>query len=104
MTVVGDGEQTRDYTNVRDIVAANIIMMESDDDTIHGEIFNVGTGISYSVNDLVEMIGGAEASYINLPPRPGEARHTKADNSKLRWHGWEPVVDLGEWLTLGEKI
>ena len=104
MTVVGDGEQTRDYTNVRDIVAANIVMMESDDDTIHGEIFNVGTGISYSVNDLVEMIGGAEASYINLPPRPGEARHTKADNSKLRWHGWEPVVDLGEWLTLGEKI
>ena len=98
MTVVGDGEQTRDYVNARDIVAANIIMMQSDDDTIHGEIFNVGTGVSYSVNDLVEMIGGENASCVNLPPRPGEARHTKADNSKLRAHGWKPEVSLDEWL------
>jgi UDP-glucose 4-epimerase len=98
MTVVGDGKQTRDYTHVSDVVNANVSAMTAPKEAC-GEIFNIGTGVNYSVLDLVKMIGGNTGSYIHIPARLGEARHTKADISKAnRILNWKPKVKLEDWL------
>jgi UDP-glucose 4-epimerase len=82
-TVVGDGTQTRDFTFVTDVVDAVVTAARSD---LSGEILNVGSGNTYSVNRLVELLGG-EVSYI--PKRPGEPDCTFADTSKInRLLGW----------------
>lgn len=94
MTVVGDGLQTRDYTHVYDVVQANILATECSEGL--GEIINIGTGISHNILDLVEMIGG---EHIHIDPRPGECRHTKANNEKAkRILEWEPTKNLKEYL------
>ena len=94
MTVVGDGLQTRDYTNVADVVSANLAAMEVDKG--FGEIYNVGTGKDYSILDLVKMIGG---EYTHIPERIGESRHTRANISKTKKVlGWKPVVKLKDYL------
>ena len=94
MTVVGDGLQTRDYTHVYDVVQANILATECTEGL--GEIINIGTGISHNILDLVEMIGG---DHIHIDPRPGECRHTKANNEKAkRILKWEPTQSLKEYL------
>ena len=99
MTVVGDGLQTRDYTHVSDVVEANIKAITAPKEAC-GELFNIGTGNSYSVLDLVKMVGGKAADYIHIPPRKGEARHTKADITKAKnILKWKPSVDLNNWIT-----
>jgi UDP-glucose 4-epimerase len=95
MTVVGDGLQTRDYTNVKDVVRANILAAESKR-VGNGEVINIGVGKSYSVMDLVDMIGG---EHVFIPPRIGESRHTLADVSKANYLlEWEPEINLEDWL------
>ena len=79
MTIVGDGEQRRDFTHVNDVVEANIRAAYAEG--VVGEIINVGTGTNHSVNELADMVGGPR---VTLPQRPGEARITLADNSKLK--------------------
>ena len=99
MTVVGDGLQTRDFTHVSDVVEANIKAATTTNSHAFGKTFNVGTGRSCSVMDLVKMIGGEDALYVNMPERVGECRHTKADITKIRKYlNWEPKVKLEEWL------
>tara|TARA_R110001592_G_scaffold39517_3_gene130146 strand:- start:96 stop:983 length:888 start_codon:yes stop_codon:yes gene_type:complete len=94
MTVVGDGMQTRDYTHVKDVVNVNLLATQCKEG--FGEIFNIGTGISYSVLDLVKFVGGP---FTNIPPRPGESRHTQADNSKAKAIlKWEPKLTLKEYF------
>lgn len=94
MTVVGDGLQTRDYTHVSDVVMANVLATKCDHG--FGEIFNIGTSISHSVLDLVEMIGG---DYIHIPPRLGESRYTRANNEKAkRVLKWEPKYKLVDYI------
>ena len=93
-TVVGNGEQTRDFTYVSDIVDAFIAAAESD---IVGERFNVGSGHTYSVNRLVELLGGKDASVIHIPKRPGEPDCTFADITKItKCLNWRPKVTLEE--------
>lgn len=88
-TVVGDGTQTRDFTYVSDVVDALIKAAESD---INCEITNIGSGNTYSVNCLVELLGG-EVVYI--PKRPGEPDLTWADITKAKKIlGWKPKVNL----------
>ncbi len=95
MTVVGDGLQTRDYTHVSDVVRANILAAESDSTTT-GEIINIGSGVNYSIMDLVDMIGG---DYAYIAPRIGEVRHTLADiNVAKKLLNWSPKVQLKDWL------
>lgn len=97
MTIVGDGEQTRDYTHVSDVVAANIAAMNAPKEAC-GELFNIGTGTRYSVNDIAKLVGG---EVTHIPPRLGEARDTQADNSKARRIlNWEPKVKLEDWLNV----
>ena len=86
-TVVGDGTQTRDFTFVTDIVAALIAAAAAD---VSGEIFNVGSGGTYSVNALVRLLGG---DAVHIPKRPGEPDCTFADITKIRRVlGWSPAV------------
>lgn len=86
-TVVGDGEQTRDFTYVTDVVDA---LVTAADSGVSGRSFNVGSGDTYSVNRLVELLGGP-VTYI--PKRPGEPDCTFADITRIRTElGWQPSV------------
>jgi len=88
-TVVGDGEQTRDFTFVTDVAQAVITATQSD---FSGQIYNVGSGATVSVNRLVELLGGEK---IHIPKRPGEPDCTYADISKIRSDlGWEPRIPI----------
>jgi len=88
-TVVGDGTQTRDFTFVTDVANAFIVAAASN---ISGEIFNVGSGHTYAINHLVDLLGG-EKTFI--PHRPGEPLCTFADISKFtRQTDWQPRVSL----------
>jgi len=90
-TVVGDGTQTRDFTFVNDVVDAFVRSAES---KIEGEIFNVGSGGTYSINHLVELLGGEK---LHIPKRPGEPDCTFADMRKIsQFLGWHPSVSFKE--------
>ncbi len=90
LTVVGDGTQTRDFTYVTDVVDAMVKAAESN---VTG-VFNVGSGGTYAVNDLAEMIGG---NIIHIPKRPGEPDCTFADTRKIQQAlGWAPRVSFVE--------
>ena len=94
-TVVGDGNQTRDFTFVSDVVSAIIAAAESD---LSGEIINIGSNNTYSINRLVELLGG-EITYI--PKRPGEPDCTWADITKAtQLLDWEPKVSLEEGVDI----
>jgi UDP-glucose 4-epimerase len=88
-TVVGDGEQTRDFTFVTDVARAFLAAAQSD---MRNQIFNVGSGSHYSINHLVGLLGG-EITY--LPKRPGEPDCTFADVSAIQQAlGWQAEVDF----------
>ena len=90
-TVVGDGTQTRDFTFVSDVAAAFLRAAES---PVIGEAINVGSGNHYSVNRLVELLGG---DIVRLPKRPGEPDCTFADTGKIeRLLGWRAQVPFAE--------
>ncbi|EKR74399.1 SDR family oxidoreductase [Leptospira noguchii] len=88
-TVVGDGKQTRDFTYVRDVVEAVFAAAQSDK---VGEIYNVGSGATISVNRIVELLKG-EVTYI--PKRPGEPDSTFADITKIKKDlKWSPKISI----------
>jgi UDP-glucose 4-epimerase len=90
-TVVGDGRQTRDFTYVTDVAEAFVLAAASE---LSGEPLNVGSGNHYSVNRLVELLGGA-VEYI--PKRPGEPDTTFADIAKItKALGWRAKVTFEE--------
>jgi len=88
-TVVGDGSQTRDFTYVTDVVNAICAAAESE---ISGEVINVGSDNTYSVNRLVELLGG---EVVHIPKRPGEPDCTWADIEKAKTLlSWKPKIDF----------
>lgn len=90
-TVVGDGTQTRDFTYVSDVADAVVTAAASD---VTGEVLNVGSGATYSINRLVELLGGP---VIHIPKRPGEPDCTFADITKIRrLLNWTPKVSFEE--------
>lgn len=90
-TVVGDGTQTRDFVNGRDVARAFFLAAERGRP---GEVYNLGAGNPQSVNRLVELLGG---DVVRLPKRPGEPDATWADTTKIRTElGWEPEVAFEE--------
>jgi UDP-glucose 4-epimerase len=96
LTIVGDGEQRRDFTHVFDIVEANIAAMNCQSE-LKGEIFNIGAGHNYSVNEVATLISN---SHEHLPARLGEARETLANNSKARsLLGWAPKLKLEDYIS-----
>lgn len=98
LTIVGDGEQRRDFTHVSDVVQANILAATVDaDKKVYGLVYNVGNGVNYSINEIADSISDNQ---VNIPPRVGESRITLANNSRLKTtFGWEPKVNLMEWIS-----
>jgi nucleoside-diphosphate-sugar epimerase len=100
IAIYGDGEQTRDFTYVGNIVDATIRAGEAEG--ANGEIFNVATGAPASVNQLADAIGrilGANVERRYLPPRPGDLRDSWADLSKSEQIlGYSPRVGFEEGL------
>ena len=98
LTIVGDGEQRRDFTHVSDVVQANILAATVDaDKEVYGLVYNVGNGVNYSINEIADSISDNQ---VNIPPRVGESRITLANNSRLKTtFGWEPKVNLMEWIS-----
>jgi len=97
LTIVGDGEQRRDFTHVSDVVEANYLMATKDLPLeAFGQVYNVGTGTNHSVNELADMISNNQ---VHIPPRKGESRITLADNTRLRNLGWQPKVTIDTWIS-----
>lgn len=95
LSIVGDGEQTRDFTHIRDVVRANLAAMKSEK-VGKGEVINVGTGRNVSVNFLADLIGGEERT--SLPARI-EAQDALADVSRAKaLLDWAPEVTLEEGI------
>lgn len=93
MTIFGDGEQSRDFTHVSDVVAGLIRAMEK---PVRHESINLCNGRNVTINKIAELIGG-ERNY--LPPRKGDILHTLGDNSKAReLLSWEPKVSIEEGI------
>jgi len=98
--VHGDGEQTRDFVHVSDVVRANVAAAESNRT---GETYNVGSGRQTSIKELAELcvgIASVDVEYEHGPTREGDVRHSCADISKIRADlGFEPVISLRTGLT-----
>jgi UDP-glucose 4-epimerase len=100
ITVEGDGEQTRDFVHVSDVVRANLAAARTD----HvGRAFNVGTGESTSINDLaraVQSATGLGTEVVHVDARPDDIRRSRADISRARERlGFDPRIDLETGLT-----
>jgi UDP-glucose 4-epimerase len=97
LTIVGDGNQRRDFTYVGDVVNANILAATKEvDNEAFGQVYNVGTGTNYSVNQISRMISD---NIVNIAPRVGEARISLANNQKLSsTFGWKPTMVLEDWI------
>ncbi len=94
MTITGDGTQTRDLVHVRDIARANILAATAAG-VGKGEVINIGTGKSYSINEIAQSIGGP----IKYIPARLEPHTTRADNTRAReLLGWKPTVTLEEGI------
>jgi UDP-glucose 4-epimerase len=93
LTIVGDGEQRRDFTHVYDVVDANICAMMTN---FSGITVNIGSGKNYSVNEIAAFISD---DTITIPERPGEARETLADNSRAqKLLSWTPKCTLEDYF------
>jgi UDP-glucose 4-epimerase len=96
--VFGDGEQTRDFTFVKDAVAANILATESE----ASGIFNIGSGQSITINRLVKLVlelTGSQVKPVYRQLRAGDVRHSLADISRAKAFGYEPQYDLRAGLS-----
>jgi UDP-glucose 4-epimerase len=97
LTIVGDGEQRRDFVYVGDIVNANVMAALSNPNSdAFGKVYNIGTGKNYSVNEIAEMFNHP---IINIPPRLGESRISLANNDKFcNKFGWKPSMKVEDWV------
>ena len=102
MTIVADGEKkTRDFTNVKDVVRANILAMESPK-VGYAEIINIGTGKNYTIKELSDMFSGPIQV---IPARAGETVITLADNSRAKeLLGWMPTISLPDGVAELKKL
>ena len=95
LTIVGDGEQRRDFTHIDDIVDG---LVKCSEQPFRGEIFELGRGKNYSINEIADMFG-KDYPRINLPSQPGEYDRTLADYSLAQdVLGWEPTVDIKDYI------
>lgn len=98
----GDGEQTRDFTHIANVVDANLKAASVDDEVAFGEVFNIGCGERISINRLwavIRELTGAEVEARHGPPRAGDVRDSLASIEKAREVlGFEPLVGLEDGL------
>lgn len=100
LTIVPDGEQSRDFTHVKDVVRANLLAAESFL-VGRGEVINVGCGKAYTINKVANLIGG---NTVFVEPRI-EPKHTLADNSLAKeLLGWEPQIAFEDGIQELKKL
>jgi len=96
IVIFGDGEQTRDFVFVKDVVQANLLVSEK------GEgIYNVGAGSTVTINQLARQIvsmTGSKSRIVHADPRPGDVKHSSADISRIKAIGFEPDAERDEAL------
>lgn len=98
LIIFGDGEQTRDFIYVRDIVAANVFLATQSEAT---GVFNVAYGQRMTINELAREIirlTGSRSQIQHAPERPGDVKHSLASIEKLRSTGFQPVGHLADGL------
>jgi len=96
MTIVGDGLQKRDFTNVEDVVEANMAASVCENPLALGQVMNIGTGTNCTILDLAKYIGG---EYKFIPARPAESRVSLADASKAKsLLGWQAKKTLIQYI------
>lgn len=101
MTIYGDGEQTRAYTHVTDIVKANWLAFEKEVNGGQFDVFNIGTDVETSVNQIAKLIGGKVEHIMPNPRGDFEERRKCADFGKAnRILGWEPQVTIEEGIKM----
>lgn len=98
--IYGDGYQRRDFTHVSDVVDANLKSMESD---VYNEIFNIGSGVNFSVNEICYLIDPAHP--VKFREKRNEPQKTLANNKKA-WIKltWKPKTSIKQWITSRAKI
>lgn len=96
IAIFDDGEQTRDFIFVKDVVAANMVAAEK------GEgLYNVACGTRITINDLARQIiaeAGSDSRIEYKPPRPGDVRHSRGNAEGLRALGWKPQTSLEDGI------
>ena len=94
LNIVNDGKQKRDFIHVNDIIKANILAANLPKDH-KGDIFNIGTGQAYTVNEIADMFGGNK----KYGEKRIEPKNSIADNAKIRLDlDWEPKHKLKSWI------
>jgi len=101
-TIYGDGEQSRDFVYVEDVVRANVLALEHE--IQGGEVFNIATGLPVTINRLASLIvefeGKKGLEPVHLPPRAGDIRHSYADTKRAEKSlGYSPVFSIEEGLS-----
>ena len=99
LTVYGEGNQSRDFINVEDVALANV--MAGEKEKLSGA-FNIGTGISITINDLAGVFKDIYSDSVQIvyqPPRKGEVMHSRADITKATTaFGFVPAVSIVDGL------
>ena len=93
LSIDGDGTQTRDFVHASDAIAALELILQHGK---NGDIFNIGTGTTVSIQELADTISSAQ---VRVPDRVGAVRSTCADISRLSALGYTPKVRVLDWLT-----
>ncbi|MGF1506500.1 MAG: SDR family oxidoreductase [Anaerolineae bacterium] len=100
-TIYGDGEQTRDFTFIGNVVAGNLHALTAPAPDVAGEVFNQAKGGQTSLNELeayLQRITGQAVEPVYTDPRPGYIKHSRAAVDKFRQAGFEPSITLEEGL------
>jgi len=100
LTIVGDGSQRRDFVHVEDVARANyiasIMSLKKDGNDYSGEVFNVGSGKNYSIQEIADVIS---KNQVYIDRRGGEMDTTLANITKIdSVMGWKPEIDVLEWV------
>lgn len=98
-TLFGDGQQSRDFVYVDDVVAALLLLIQSEQS--NGQVYNIGTGQGTSLEQIITS--AKEATHLDLPilhqkERPGDIKHSYADISKIKALGFAPNVSIQEGI------
>lgn len=100
LTIYGDGEQSRDFTYIDNVVEANLLALKAPDAA--GKVCNIGCGERITLNQLVALLEkqlGVQARIHHGPPKPGDVRHSLADISRAKaLLGYQPKVTIEEGL------
>jgi UDP-glucose 4-epimerase len=95
LTVIGDGNQTRDFIHVSDVVLANVLAYQKDSKN-YGEVYNVGTGMGTTIKEIADSIS---SNQIRISERPGEVLHSRASIDKIKNDFcWNYSINVLDWI------